>query len=81
VKPLQNLADNLRRLRARRELTQEGLSEKSGIEYKYLQKIEGASVVGLRMHTLERLADALGVECWELLTPMSDGVTKPVKRP
>jgi transcriptional regulator with XRE-family HTH domain len=72
VKPLQYLAENLPRLRRHKNLTQEGLSEKSGVEYKYLQKIEGGVVIGVRLHTINRLAEALGVEAWELICPVKE---------
>lgn len=70
MKPLEYLGENLRRLRRVKRLTQEELSEKSGVEYKYLQKIEGEAVPGIRLFTINRLAVALNVEAWELICPV-----------
>jgi transcriptional regulator with XRE-family HTH domain len=67
--PIPCLAQNVKAVRARRGLTQEQLAEKSGIKYKYLQSIEGGKLPGLSFKTLEKLAVALKVECWELICP------------
>lgn len=70
---LDNLSANLHRLRLRAGLTQQGLSEKADLEYKYLQKIESGRWPGLQLRTIERLARALDVEAWELLCPPKAG--------
>lgn len=66
---LKNLQTNLKRLRKAQGLTQEGLAEKAGLEYKYYQKIESGRWPGLQLSTIERLGETLGVETWELLRP------------
>lgn len=48
-------------------LTQEKLAELADIDYKYLQKIEGASPPALRIDTLERIAKALKIKPYKLL--------------
>jgi transcriptional regulator with XRE-family HTH domain len=67
--PLSHLAKNLKSLRAAQGITQEYLAEKSGVDYKYLQRIEGEDLPGLRLRTLEKLAPVLKVEPWELIRP------------
>ena len=54
-------------LRKESGLTQEKLAELTGIDYKYLQKIEGSSPPALRIDTLERIAKALKVKPHTLL--------------
>jgi len=63
------LRGNLKRLRNQQQLTQQSLAEKAGIDYNYYQKIESGRWGGLRLSTVDTLADALGVEVWELFVP------------
>jgi len=61
-----NLGRNLRRIRERRELTQEEVAHRSGVHSTEVSRIE----TGKRdpqISTLERLADALEVSPGELL--------------
>jgi transcriptional regulator with XRE-family HTH domain len=58
---LRFIAANVRRLRARRELTQEQLAEKAELDIRYLQKIEAASI-HFNVGVLVILADALEVK-------------------
>ena len=44
-------------------------SEKTGISYKYYQAVEEGRKGDLRLSTLERLADAYGLQVFELLSP------------
>jgi len=80
VNALDNLRANLKRLRLMRGLTQQKLSERADLEYKYLQKIESGRWPGLQLRTVERLARAVDVEAWELLCPPRERTArKPIK--
>jgi transcriptional regulator with XRE-family HTH domain len=57
---LQYVAGNVRQLRRRRNLTQEELAERAGLDLTTEQRIERASV-NLSVGVLGALADALGV--------------------
>jgi transcriptional regulator with XRE-family HTH domain len=61
------LLKRLRELRLRRGLTQEAFAEQAGFSYKYYQAVEAGRKRDLRLSTLERLAEAHGVELWQLL--------------
>ena len=66
---IDHLIPRLRELRERRGLTQEAFAEKAGFSYKYYQAIEAGRKRELRLSTLDRLAAAHGLECWQLLHP------------
>jgi len=55
-------------LRRKCGLTQERLSEKAGIDYKYIQKIEGKNPPALKIDTVAKLAKALKVKPADLLS-------------
>ena len=57
----------VRGLRKRAKLTQERLGELSGVDHKYLSRVE-RGVVNPSVETLFKLADGLGVEPAELVT-------------
>lgn len=60
------LGRRIRALRVRRELTQEALGERAGLNYKYLGAVErGERNPPLKQ--LEKIAGALQVELYELL--------------
>jgi len=61
------VAKKIRSLRKKRGYTQEKLSELAGIDYKYLQRIEGKKPPALKVDTIERLAKALQVRPADLL--------------
>jgi transcriptional regulator with XRE-family HTH domain len=63
------LIARLRELRKRHALTQENVSELSGVAYKYYQLIEIGQRIDLRLSTLEKLAKAFGIGVHELLAP------------
>ncbi|WP_414662195.1 helix-turn-helix domain-containing protein [Horticoccus sp. 23ND18S-11] len=63
------LINRLRQLREHRGLTQEGLAERAGLMYKHYQAVEAGRKPDLRLSTLEKLANGLGLEPWELLLP------------
>jgi len=53
------LAQRIKQLRKGLDLTQEKLSEVSGIDYKYIQRIEGKNPPNIKLETIERLAKTL----------------------
>lgn len=61
------LGKRIKELRIKRKLTQEELSEASGIDYKYIQRIEGKNPPAIKIDTIERIAKALKVTPAELL--------------
>ena len=61
------LAKNIKRFREKRGLTQERLAELTGLDYKYIQKIEGKDPPAIRIDTIEKLAKALKTTCSKLL--------------
>ena len=63
------LLERLKGLRRERGYTQESFAEKAGISYKYYQQVEAGRKPELRLTTLERIAEAYGLEVWELLAP------------
>ena len=58
---------NLRRYRKICKLTQQRLAEQAGIDYKYIQRMEGKSPTAVRIDTLARLAKALRIRPYKLL--------------
>jgi transcriptional regulator with XRE-family HTH domain len=60
------VAQNLKRFRNARGLTQEDLSTRSGLDRKQVYKIESKNV-SVRVDTLGAVAEALGVQAWQLL--------------
>jgi transcriptional regulator with XRE-family HTH domain len=61
--------ERLRELRKHHGLSQEKFSEISGFSYKFYQLIEIGRKNDLRLSSLERLAEAYGIEVHELLGP------------
>lgn len=57
----------IKKLREKAGLTQAALAELTGIDYKYVQKIEGKSSPDLRLTTIEKIAKALKMTCAKLL--------------
>ncbi len=67
---------NLRLLRVRHDLTQEGAAEMAGFEYKHYQKIESGRRPNVRLDTLERLAHAFGLEASQLISAVIPDATQ-----
>lgn len=63
------LIARLRELRKQHLLSQEQCSELAGVSYKYYQLIECGRRIDLRLSTLQKLANAYGVQVHELLSP------------
>jgi len=56
----------LRGLRKRKNLTQEDLAYAAGLEYKYIQRLEGKKPSSPTLNTLEKLAKALNISLLKL---------------
>lgn len=61
------LAKRIKQLRLKKNLTQEKLADLVGIDYKYLQKIEGKNPPAIRIDTIEKLAKVFKITCSKLL--------------
>ena len=70
---LENLRQNMRRIRLNSGLTQQKVADLAGVEYKYLQHIEAGRWPNLTLETLQKIADALQVKPWELLCEVPAG--------
>lgn len=61
------LAKRLRYLRQKYELTQEALSNRSGVSLKYVQNLEGKTPFNPTLEILEKLANGFEIPLWKLL--------------
>ena len=61
------LGRQIKKLRKKAKLTQEKLAIAVGIDYKYLQKIEGKNPPAIRIDTIEKIAKALKITPSKLL--------------
>ena len=59
----------IKELRKKRGLTQEKLAEAAGIDYKYLQRIEGKTPPNIKLETIGKLAKTLKTDPSKLLEP------------
>lgn len=57
----------LRELRKKKKLTQEELAQASGLDYKYIQRLEGKKPSSPTLSSLEKLAKAFNVKLPNLL--------------
>ena len=62
-----NLGKRIKELRAKQEMTQEELADATGIDYKYLQTIEGKNPPNIKIETLKKIAEALNIPPSKLL--------------
>lgn len=71
-KPLRKvLAENLRRYRANRGLSQESLADEAGLHRTFIGAVE-RSERNISLDNIEKLARALKVSPYELLRPKAD---------
>ena len=68
-------AENLRRLRLGRKLTQQAAAEKGSFSYNHYQALETARLDGFTFSTIERLAGLFEVEVWKMFHPTA--IAKP----
>ena len=61
-------ANALKKLRKAKGLTQEALAQRAGVDYKYLQKLEGGNPSSPTLATMEKLANGLEVTLVELVS-------------
>ena len=61
------LAKRIKELRKRRGLTQEKLSELSGVDYKHIQLLESKNPPAAKINTIEKLAKAFKITSSALL--------------
>lgn len=61
------LGKKIKELRNKQKMTQEELSDATGIDYKYVQKIEGKNPPNLKIETIEKIAKALNINPSKLL--------------
>ena len=59
----------VRQIREALGLSQEAFAERAGLKYKHYQAVEAGRKEDIRFTTLEKLAQACGLEMWELLHP------------
>lgn len=57
----------VRELRKKNKFTQEGLSQASGLDYKYIQRLEGKTPSSPTLNSLEKLAKAFNITVSKLL--------------
>jgi transcriptional regulator with XRE-family HTH domain len=61
------LAQNIKRYRTAKKLSQEQLAQKAGITFSTLAKLESGANRNPTVHTLQQIARALGVSLDELM--------------
>ena len=64
-----SISERLKQLRALSGLTQEEFAEHAGMSYKFYQQIESGRKKLIRLDTIQRLAEAFGIEIWEFFHP------------
>lgn len=58
---------HLKDLRRKKKITQEELAELAGLEYKYIQRLEGKKPSSPTLNTLDKLARAFNISISKLL--------------
>ncbi len=61
------ISENIKRLRAKLDLTQDDLAKKADIKYTTLMKVESGTVNKPSVQTMAKIAKALGVAIEELI--------------
>jgi transcriptional regulator with XRE-family HTH domain len=70
----QRLMERVKRLRENLGLTQEAFAERAGLKYKHYQAVEAGRKANIQFSTLLKLAEACGVEPWQLLKFEDDSI-------
>lgn len=68
-----DFSNALKKLRTEKNLTQEELAQRSGVDYKYLQKLEGQNPSSPTLSTLNKLANGLQIPLVELIQSIQTG--------
>lgn len=58
--------ERVKRLRENLGLTQEAFAERAGLKYKHYQSVEAGRKPNMKLETVFKMAEACGVEPWEL---------------
>ena len=61
------LSNKIRELRKKKGLTQEQLSDLSGVDYKHIQLLESKKAPAAKLDTIEKIAKAFHISPSELL--------------
>lgn len=59
--------NNLKKYRLKKKMTQEALAELTGIDYKYIQKLEGKNPPAVKIDTIKRIAAVFKIPSSKLL--------------
>lgn len=66
-------SETLKLVRKSKGYTQEQLAERSGIDYKYLQKLESKNPSSPTLSVLEKLSHGLGITLTEFIRCIEEG--------
>lgn len=61
----QKVSQRIKALRAKQGLTQAELAERSGVDYKHIQLLEGKTAPSVRVDTLEKICLGFGLKLHE----------------
>ena len=67
--PIVELKRRFRMLRAHHRLTQQGFAARVGLDYKFYQYLESPRKKQIWLETVDRIANAYGMDVWQLLHP------------
>ncbi len=67
-----NFSKALKKLRSQKSMTQEELAQLSGVDYKYLQKLEGQNPSSPTLSTLNKLSKGLNMPLIELIAAIDN---------
>lgn len=79
MRTLEALAERLRQLRFRHDLTQQQAASAAGLSFKFYQSLESGRKKDLRLSTLQKLAEAYGIDEARLLGPETPSGTQVAK--
>jgi transcriptional regulator with XRE-family HTH domain len=71
----------LRELRGKADLSQEQTAHLVGVTFKYYQRLEGGKVLGIRLSTIERIADAYSIDLFAFFSKRIPKIQKPKMPP
>ena len=79
MRSVRRLIENLKALRVRHGITQEEFAAIAGFNYKYYQEIESGRKKQVLLETVDRLAEAYGLEPFELIGEKPPAKTRLIK--